>query len=230
MSTIEDIVGVFEPRVAAALPKSYKAFYELMKKRGSRKRVLAETTIVERDVAWIKENGICIDLIRADKSTIKQAGMGAFAQGSIKEGTIISPVPLNTIVDSDNLLMYEFEEDEETGEWVKNGDGPIGKQLLLNYCFGHGESKLLLCPMTNAVLINHCSTRKVGDGHCGDKGPNAKIQWGTSWDHDTSDWLNKSIEEIKAETKLGHRGLSFEVVAIRDVAPGEEVRLRVGCV
>ncbi len=228
MSAIVDTVGVFEPRVAATLPKSSHAFYEIVKKKSWKsptKRLLAETTTLQRNVTWIKENGICIDLIRADKSTIKQAGMGAFAQGNIKEGAIISPIPLNTIVNSNNMLMYELEDDEETEGMVKKSDTPIGKQLLLNYCFGHGESKLLLCPMTNSILINHCSTRKVGEGQCRDKGPNAKIRWGTSWDNATSDWLKKSIEQIEAETKLGHRGLSLEVIATTNIAVGQEVRL-----
>ena len=230
-STLVDIINIFDTgtRVTNALPKSLDDLKDVFKRkaedgmRSSFQHILAENTIIERDVTWIEENGLCLDLIRPGKSTISQAGRGAFSRSHIKKDSIISPVPLNTINDSDNMLMYELIEDEE-GDWVRKDDKPIGKQLLLNYCFGHHDSKLLLCPMTNAVLINHCSSRASGGDHCGNEGPNAKITWASpSWDHTTAEWLGKSLEEIHAATKLGHRGLSFEVVATRDIKPGEEI-------
>ena len=82
-------MSVFEPRIAAALPRSSEAFHEIVEmqtRRNSVTALLAKTTILERNVTWVKENGLCVDLIRADKSTIKQAGMGAFAQGNIMFG------------------------------------------------------------------------------------------------------------------------------------------------
>lgn len=50
----------------------------------------------------------------------------------------------------------------------------VGTQLLLNYCFSNPHSTVLLCPTTNAVLINHCSIRTK---QCGPNGPNADYRW-----------------------------------------------------
>lgn len=230
-----DIISVFEHRVANAIPRSSSTLNDVNAKKSRKNslhQLLAENTIIQRNITWIEENGICLERIKSGKSTIKQAGRGAFATGFIPKGSLISPMPLNTIIDRDFMLMYELVQDEETGERVKVEDSdPIGQQLIVNYCFGHEESKMLLCPMTNGILINHCSDRSVGEGHCKNKGPNAKIQWGTKWDEATSEWLDKSIEDISEHTKEGQRGLSLEVVATRDIAPGEEVSyLLISCV
>lgn len=226
LSTLVDIVDIFDSRVANAIPKSI----EKMNKVNSLSitKSLAQQTTLERNVTWIRENGMCLELIRPGKSTIKQAGRGAFAQAFIEKDSIIVPAPLNTIIDRLNMVIYNLEQDEETGESVKKDYVPIGQQLLLNYCFGHPQSSLLLCPMTNVVLMNHCSSRSVGEGNCGENGPNAKIKWASSWDTNTPVWLEKSLDDIKAETEEGNRGLSFDVVATRDIAPGEEIFLDYG--
>ena len=230
-----DIISVFERRVANAIPRSSPALNEIISKKSrtnSLHKLLAEKTVMERNTTWIEENGICLERIKAGKSTVTQAGRGAFATGFISKGSLISPMPLNTIIDRDFMLIYELLESEETGERMKVEESEaIGQQLIVNYCFGHEESKMLLCPMTNGILINHCSDRSVGEGDCKNKGSNAKIQWGTKWDEATSEWLEKSIEEISDHTKSGQRGLSLEVVATRDIAPGEEVNyLLISCV
>ena len=100
----------------------------------------------------------------------------------------------------------------------------LTSQLILNYCFGHDESTFLLCPSTNAILINHCTITQPSVGHCDGRGPNAIIQW-ASWDETNDTWLNASLDEIKAWTQEGHRGLSFEVTALRDIREGEEVSI-----
>lgn len=92
----------------------------------------------------------------------------------------------------------------------------IGMSLLMNYCLGHPESSLLLCPMTSAILLNHCSERTMD---CGPNGPNAKIQWSSGWDTPSHEWRSKTLDEMKEQKG---RLLSFEVVALRDIAPGEE--------
>lgn len=225
LSILTDIVQLLDTRVANALPKSIKTINEIS--TTDLTKSLAQKTSIERNTTWIRENGICLELIRSGKSTIRQAGRGAFAQTNLKSGSVISPVPLNTITDRSTMLMYDLVKNIDTGELVREDGAPVGNQLLLNYCFGHRESTLLLCPMTNAVLINHCSTRSMGEGDCGKNGPNAKIRWGSNtWDGTTSSWLEKSVKEIEEETALGHRGLSFEVVATRDIRAGEEVSVQ----
>lgn len=159
-----------------------------------------------RSVDWIIKNGMCIENLVPRKSTIKQAGQGAFAQWTLRKGDIVVPAPLLHILDRDVLDMYNEDGDK------------IGKQLLLNYCFGHHDTSLLVCPDTNAILINHCSSRQE---RCGPQGPNAKVQWSSGWDKDSDRWLGMSIDDI---SKQAGRGLAMEIVATRDIQPGEEVR------
>ena len=187
---------------------------------------IAKGTVQQHSVEWIKENGMCLDILRPKKSTIQGAGRGAFAQRHTPKGSLVSPIPLLTILDRTKLNLYKQLEDEEAGEI---NDIHNGHQLLLNYCFGHRESPLLLCAETNAILINHCSGRNPREGHCGKLGgPNAKIQWGSKWDPDTPEWLNLSLEEITEKVEAHIRGLSFEVIATRDILPGEEVFIDYG--
>jgi hypothetical protein len=129
----------------------------------------------------------------------------------------VVPAPVLHVVNKETLMLYERDvEDPE--------DHPIGMSLLVNYCLSHPESSLLLCPMTSAILLNHCSVRTMD---CGPAGPNAKIRWSTGWDTPSREWREKTLGEIKEEKR---RLLSFEVVALRDIAPGEEGTLHFGVV
>jgi hypothetical protein len=184
--------------------------------------IMAQVNLLPRDINWIKTNGICIEKIRPGLSTIAGAGRGAISQTYIEKGEIITPAPLLNIPNSDALLTYATTQDDE-GNMIIENEEPIGHQLLLNYCFGHVDSKLLLCPQTNAILINHCSNRQEGKEICDGNTPNAKIQWASGWDPTTDDWLKKSVPGIASLTDYGVRGLSLEVVATRDIAPNEEV-------
>ena len=187
-------------------------------------RILAKSNLLPRDSDWIRSNGICLEKIRPGQSTIPDAGRGAFAQMLIEAGDIVVPVPLLNIPNKDSLVMYPSEINAG-GERVKIDGKPIGHQLIMNYCFGHQESKLILCPQTNAILINHCSNRHKENQCNNGNGPNARVQWANGWDPTNEEWLQKSMEEIKNLTAKGQRGLSFEIIATTDIAPGEEVRI-----
>jgi hypothetical protein len=159
-----------------------------------------------RSVEWIVEHGLCVENLIPGKSKIQQAGQGAIAQYPLKKGEMVVPAPLLQIVDRDVLATYDMDNQK------------VGPQLLLNYCFGHAESSLLLCPDTNAILINHCSLR---ENKCGSKGPNARVQWASSgWEKDNDKWLQMSLSELGQQRG---RGIAMEVVAMRDIQPGEEV-------
>ena len=238
IKTLKNVVTLMDQRVGATLPGTKKSFENISEKNNrnrSRKsyeaaKTLAEQTINKRSIQWIKENGICLDLIRPGLSTIPGAGRGAFSQGYISSGSIISPAPLLNIVDKEKMDIYNLSIDEETGELqeVTEDSEVVGKQLLVNYCFSHKESRLLLCPQSNMILMNHCSHRMRGGGQCRDNGPNAKVQWASGWDPDTANWLDMDMDEIRGSTAEGMRGLSFEVIATRDIFPGEEVMIDYG--
>jgi len=230
LSVVKNATGVLNKRVASLVPNTKAKFEALVGNHPDEEysNVIAKSTVVDRGVNWIKENGLCMDNILPGKSTIPLIGQGAFAKRFLVEGSVVSPAPLLQIINSDKMLIYDVYWDEEDFEFRSDLETPIGTQLLINYCFGHKDSKLLLCPQSNAILINHCSSRKNGGNYCADKGPNAKIRWASGWDPDTPTWLEMSLGQISEKTAAKSRGLSFEVIATRDIKPGEEIFIDYG--
>lgn len=104
--------------------------------------------------------------------------------------------------------------------WAKSRACPRW-QLLLNCCFGHKGSSLLLCPDVSAALANHCSSCKKQRGP---GGPSAQLWWPSGWEPKSDELRNMTLDEISQQS--GH-GLSVEIVALRDIKPGQEVRM--GC-
>lgn len=200
--------------VARLLPKTKSDREALLKDKPKSKDDLVERialqSLDQRTPEWIRENGICLQNLLARTSTIAGAGQGAFAQRTIRKGEIVAPASLMQVVDKNALNLYD-------------ADGTrVGTQLLINYCFGHAQSSMLLCPNTNAVLINHCSAPTKD---CGPSGPNAIYQWSSGWDPTSDAWRRKTIAEIAEERG---RGLAFEIVALRDILPNEEVFIDYG--
>lgn len=195
-----------EKLVLELLPKTTKELKEIEKTVESKTDLvwyLAENRSLKKHTPkWIRENGMCMENLLPLKSTLPHAGFGAFSQYHIKRDEIVIPAPLLQILDKDVLTVYK------DGEY-------IGNQLLLNYCFGHPQSSLLLCPDTQAELINHCSKRTK---QCGRAGPNAAIRWSRGWDPTSDAWREKSLKELGKE---GGRGLAFEVYALRDIQAGK---------
>ena len=181
-------------------------------------RQVARSVLTPRPISWIRNNGVCLEHLVPKKSTLPDAGLGGYAQYGVPKGDIVVPSPVLQTVHKEILTLYErgvnVREDPEKYK--------IGTNLLYNYCFGVMESSMVLCPLTSAMLINHCSLREK---KCGPHGPNAKVQWSSTWDLDSIPWREKSLEEI--DTKFG-RVLSLEVVATRDIAPNEEVFIDYG--
>ena len=122
-------------------------------------------------------------------------GRGAIAARFLAKGEMIVPVPFLHILD--RALM----EKKPPEEFVENEMD--FSEVLLNYCFGHFQSTLVMCPITNAVLINHCSDRN-GRFPCGSvgergKGPNAEYRWATEskWDTKTKDTLTMTLQDVR---------------------------------
>lgn len=177
-------------------------------------KLLATTTgSTTRTPDWVRTNGVCLENLVPGKTKTPHAGRGAIAQFALKKGDIVVPVPSLQITNKDVLKMSSDHSDLETRDRT---------QLLLNYCLGHHESSLLLCPQTNVILVNHCSASNPEN--CG-SGPNAKLQWSSGWDDVSSQWLQLTIEEV---AERSHPGISMEVVALRDIQPGEEVFIDYG--
>lgn len=212
--------SIFAPvtdRVNKILPKSKADLDQILKSSKNSidpselsLAIAKEMSVEKRSVEWIRKNGFCLDNMMIERSINPQAGKGAFAQRSMVKGEVIVPAPMLLIKDRDALRIPAFE-----GERM---------QLLVNYCFGHDDSSLLLCPYSNALLLNHCSDRRPNLHPCGiNRGPNAEYRWSKE---QNSSWLDKSLEELK---QIKERiPLSLDIIATRDIEPGEELYIDYG--
>lgn len=170
-----------------------------------------------RSQHWLEQQGVCVDHLREGTSTLSMAGRGAFATRALSKGTIVAPMPMIHIPYDYRLDMYALTRDGNGNKVVEEPKRVVGKQLLLNYCYGHAESTMLLCPYGSDVnIINHNRTLA-----------NVRLQWAdaTRGVHNAS-LLDQSVAHIYAN--YNRVALSMELVATRDIAKGEEIFLDYG--
>lgn len=201
----------FETRTLNALPQNYSEIDEVMEMGGTEWRNYKRSI---RDLQWLDEHGQCMDNIKPGRSNIPNAGRGAFATRSIPKGGLVSPAPLIHIADKKELIMYDLLPENEDGLVHRNASSPVGHQLLLNYCFGHPNSTLLLSPYgLLSSLINHSPDKA-----------NTRIQW-TNSEMRSPEWMEMPPEEWVHES---HSGLQFDFIALRDIAANEEITIDYG--
>lgn len=203
----------WKSRVLAALPESYEDVDRILGgDGGSRERDAARS---RKSLEDLQRNGKCMDNIRPGNSTIPQAGRGAFATRFLHKGSVISPSPVLHIADRRRYDIYAFTGRGEDGYYQNASDRPVHKQLLLNYCFGHKDSSLLLSPYGALNLfINHSH-----------KNPNARVVWSEESFMAHPEWLTQPVEGFAKEY---HAGLSIDYIALRDIEPGEEILIDYG--
>jgi SET domain len=194
-------------RALAALPTTWQATEEVLV-QGLLHYKRAQHSI---SLEWLQDHGTCADHLVVRPSTVTQAGRGAFAHSALKRGSTIAPLPLIHIPERRRLNMYKVENNE-----VIDRETVVGQQLLLNYCMGHRQSTLLLCPYGALTsLINHNQTRA-----------NAKLQWASpERSNQQPSWLEFTVEQLALKSSAG---LSMEIVATRDIEEGEEILLDYG--
>uniref|UniRef100_A0A7S1YYF1 SET domain-containing protein n=1 Tax=Ditylum brightwellii TaxID=49249 RepID=A0A7S1YYF1_9STRA len=195
MKLVRTIITDLMPKVSSLLPEKMEDVSEVLAAGSA--RYSAPDSI--RSLDWLQTNGYCIDNMKAGPSTIPDAGRGAFATRRIQEGALISGSPL-----------LRFERDKLVTNSV------FSEQLVLNYCFGHPQSTLLLFPYAPLVgLINHNS-----------KSPNVEIRWSTKEENnEISIWTKRSYNRLVKASKVP---LMIEYVAKREIQPGEEIFLDYG--
>jgi len=197
-----------ESRVINALPSSQELVDELAE-IGTGMQHKARS---RRTLEWLNEHGQCMDNIKPALSGINQAGRGVFASRSIGKGALVAPAPLIHIPNRSVLIMYDSLPVSDNGMLERNVSTPNHAQLMINYCFGHPESSLLLSPYGSLTsLINHSPT------------PNTRIQWSKTMRH--PEWLKQDPLTLDDEW---HSGLSFDFIALRDIVKDEEITIDYG--
>lgn len=204
-------------RVVGALPKTADE-YKIATEHGIKQLRLNQTT---RTVEWLQKHGTCIDNIRAGPSNIPYAGRGAFATRRLALNNVVAPVPLIHI--PNRTLMEEYgiaafvDEENNLNYKVQDKSKARSYQLMLNYCFGHPESTLLLSPYGHATsLVNHASGSKA----------NVKLRWGDpQYSNHRPEWLQKTVGELDGKYSAV---LAFEFIAIREIEEGDEILMDYG--
>mmetsp|Transcript_9726 Transcript_9726/g.20143 ORF Transcript_9726/g.20143 Transcript_9726/m.20143 type:complete len:615 (-) Transcript_9726:1845-3689(-) len=231
-----EIIEELKPNIAHSFPESMLSLIHGFKNIWSSKvlNTLPENPLVLDKIAdqgveyvhynrsihsinFLREYGTCMDNLEAKQSTIEQAGRGAFTRRPIVAGQTIAPVPLVHVPHRIMLSTYpakdgpypDLDDDERDASL-----GPRHKQLLLNYCFGHRDLRMLLCPYgVGTALVNHSKEKA-----------NAKMVWSEkSTQH--PEWFETPVNEWIFSL---HSGLAFDFVATKDIAVGEEVLIDYG--
>ncbi|KAG7340641.1 SET methyltransferase domain containing protein [Nitzschia inconspicua] len=168
----------------------------------------------KRDLKWLQEHGVCVDQLFAAESGIEEAGKGAFAKYGFSKGEVVSHAPLLHLKRDDMNIYKVIEEikpDQEEATERLDFDTIEAKELMINYCFGHKDSEILLFPYSPMVnYINH-------DG----ENPNTAIRWTNG---------SKEYFAMHPIDVLEQHGgtLRMEYVALRDIAPEEEITIDYG--
>jgi len=213
ITSLNKIVSLYDDKTASLLPIDDNE----LSNSPTTNSLLADKTLNVRSKEWILENGICIDTLVIKGSTMPHAGLGAFTKRSFRKDELIIPMPLLHIRDKNTMNIYYAKNKEDTSTTIR-------KQILLNYCHGHHMSNLVLCPSTHGAFINHkhyCDESEKKE--CSADAPNAKIIW--SSDDLSKEWLSFSLDDLAGNKA---RGLSFDIVATRDIEQGEEVFIDYG--
>lgn len=152
----------------------------------------------QREVEELRERGWCVDNVDIRQATDPSMGRGAFAKRRLSRGDIVAPAPLQVFKDRAVFAKTQPE------------------QLYVNYCVQPENSDMLFFPYgPGAGLINHAKGTKA----------NCRLEWSKSHLHHHG-WLNLNYDDFWQVVKPG--GLILEVVATRDILPGEELFMDYG--
>ena len=148
----------------------------------------------------LQSDGFCLDTIETRPSSeVPGTTLGAFARRSFAEGDVVMQ---GTALHMHRSELYNAQEDTH--------------EELLNYCYGHPDTDLLLLPLAPVVnSINHASAEKT----------NVAI----AWDMEPSELA----EVFYRPTRLAFGDsedtkLNIVFVATREIQPGEELFMDYG--
>lgn len=173
---------------------------------------------------YLKTHGLCVDNLVSGKSTIPDAGRGAFARRPIKKNEVISPVPMLPVLNEEVFEQFSVtmeETDPKTNKTKVVFDDSVastGHHLLYNYAYGHPESTLMLIPMAPMVnYVNHANDPEQ---------INAYFRWAKHDDIYNDHALHDlEIERIRIKNP---RHVTMELVAFKDIEIGDEILVTYG--
>jgi len=199
--------------IGKILPKHPSQLKEILDAGGSMKY---DKQNAFRNEDWMQKNGFCADTIKYGESTIPEAGRGAFATRSLELGSVVTASPMIHLPSGRVMDMYPLVSDEE-GDFIRESVEVSGQQLLLNYCFSHGDSSMLFLPTGPGVgFINHS------------KEPNAKVRWSDHPYNHHKEWFQVAPQHLLASEEFARIGLLMEVVALENIEAGDEIFIDYG--
>jgi hypothetical protein len=199
---------------------------------------------------YLEQHGSCWDTIQPGKSSLSGAGLGAFVTRSFAMHERILASPVLHIPDRSILTMYKKIWSEYGLTWKRNSSHVESYQLLLNYCYGHMQSTVLLCPYGPGIsFINHNqSLANVGirwiQPTKNDKNVNSTADTNPSskkkqkrppsssildiYSHHDSTLLELTAQELHqrdspSQRTLSSAGLIWEFMTLRPISSGEEL-------
>jgi hypothetical protein len=155
-----------------------------------------------RPVSWLQQNGWCVDNIVIGTATDPIMGRGAFTTRFLKKGTVVAPAPLQLFA---NRSLFSTQQPEA---------------LFVNYCWQVPGTDMLLYPYGPAVnAVNHGRA-------------NVALQWASAAQHPTLQLTKELLEDVSTAHDFWQQArpgkLLLELVALRDLQPGEELFLDYG--
>jgi hypothetical protein len=169
-------------------------------------------------------NGVCVDTLIYPAHA--KNGRGAFASKFIPNGSIVAYSPILPLPREELRYLRKKERKKKDVIWRD--------QLLLNYCFGHKNSSVLLFPYGQFVnFINHApSLERLGSDEAEAGVANVQVRWSDGLCRSDSTRDNEVDPRIMTPAELWNRssldGLVLEYIALQDIQPNEEILLDYG--
>ena len=169
------------------------------------------------------EKGICLDSFIYPSHS--KNGRGAFASRFIQEGEVLAYSPVLPLPRKE--LRYVRKRDR------KQQDAVSRDQLLLNYCFGHENSSVLLYPYGSFVnFINHAPFHMPSGVQSSSESKgvsaNVKLQWSEQLILDNDGVDPRTLTSTELWNRKSPEGLVLEYIALRPIEPTEEILLDYG--
>ena len=217
---VEETISLWEgrPGLDQVLPR----YHDLQTTRQLGIRSLYESQTIRSVPELMDGSSRCLDGIRPGISKIH--GMGAIASRSFSNGTVITGSPLiHTQFHHWNMNNHFWNSTAKSYQCTNHTVFISGEKLrkddryalIVNYCFAHNQSTIMLCPYGSGIsYLNHSPK------------PNVALRWAPHGQILQNDkYFNMTPAEL---AQLKSPGLAIDYVAIRDIEENEELTIDYG--